>query len=76
MDIITEIHSNLTKDEAYKLMERGHKICHEYYSDDEYLTVKNGIIYDENGYKMGTKHDEFWSRIQKWETGWMTTNAR
>lgn len=72
----TEIHSNVSKEEAYKLMEQGYEICHEYYSDDECLKIRDGVIYDENDYRMGTKHDEFWSKRQIWKTGWMTTNAR
>lgn len=76
MDIRTELHSNVSKDEAYRLMEQGHKICHEYYGDEEYLRMKDGIIYDENGYSLGTKQGNFWNSIQKWQTGWMTINAR
>ena len=72
----TEIHSNVSKEEAYKLMEQGHKITHEYYTDEEYLCMKNGVIYDESGYRMGTKRDRFWAIDQRWESGWMTVNAR
>jgi hypothetical protein len=75
MDTRTEIHTGISKDEAYKLMEQGHKIAHDYYSDNEFLRMKDGIIYDESGYRMGTKNDEFWSKIQKWETGWRTFNG-
>lgn len=70
-----EIHTSISKEEAYKLMEQGHKIAHDYYSDDEFLRMKDGVIYDENGYRMGTKDSEFWSKIQKWETGWRTFNG-
>ena len=75
MDKRTEIHTGISKEEAYKLMEQGYKISHDYYSDDEFLCMKNGFIYDENGYRMGTKDSEFWSKIQKWETGWRTFNG-
>ena len=74
MDTRTEIHTEITKEEAYKLMEQGYKISQRYYSDDEFLVMKNGIIYDEKGYRMGTKNDEFWLKIQEWETGWKTFN--
>lgn len=76
MEKRAEIHSGLTKEQAYNLMLEGHKICHEYYADDEYLYMMGSIIYDENGYNMGNYMDDFWQKIQKWETGWMTTNAR
>jgi hypothetical protein len=70
-----EMPTGISKDEAYKLMEQGRKIAHEYYSDNEFLIMKYGIIYDENGYSMGTKKDMFWSKIQKWETGWRTFDS-
>lgn len=66
------IHTNITKEEAYKLMEQGHKVCHEYYSGGEYLYLRNGRIYDENNYDMGTRFDPFWEVYQKWPTGWAT----
>lgn len=69
-----EIHTDLTKQQAYKLMEQGHKIAHEYYADDEFLHMKQGVIYDEKGYRMGSKYDEFWTKYQKFETGWKTYN--
>jgi hypothetical protein len=75
MDKRTEIHTGVSKEDAYELMMQGHKIRHEYYTDDEYLYMKNGIIYDENEYRMGYGHEEFWQRIQKWEMGWSTING-
>ena len=68
------MHTNVSKEEAFKLMEQGNKICHDYYDDDEYLYMRNSVIYDENGYRMGRKSGEFWAKIQKWETGWNTFN--
>ena len=68
-----DIHTDLTKDEAYEMMVAGHKISHEYYTDEEYLTIdKNGVIYDEKGIKMGTKNDSFWRKNQHWPNGWRT----
>jgi len=66
----TETNINLTKEEAYQLMEQGHKIAHKYYEDDEFIYMKDGVIFDENGYSMGTKSDVFWREIQKWGSGW------
>ena len=76
MDIREEIHTGLTKEQAYELMEKGAMIAHEYYADDEYLYMVNGIIMDENGYHMGNSLGDFWQNRQKWKTGWMTANAR
>lgn len=70
-----DIHTGLTKEQAYELMEKGHKISHEFYTDNEHLKMRDGIIYDENNYRMGTKNDEFWIKYQKWETGWRTFNG-
>jgi hypothetical protein len=72
----TEIHQNISKDDAYKLMEQGHRITHQYFADNEYLVMSNGIIYDELGYPLGTKYDDFWAKRQKWQTGWSTTNGK
>ena len=71
----TEIHTGISKDEAYKLMEQGYKITHDCYLDEEFLQMKNGVIYDEAGYPLGTKSDIFWSKMQRWETGWRTLNS-
>ena len=49
MDTRTEIHTGLSLEAAYKLMEQGHKIAHDYYSDNEFLRMKDGVIYDESG---------------------------
>jgi len=71
-----EIHTDITKEEAYQLMLKGHSISHEYYTDDEYLYMKGLTIYGDNGYNMGDKQGKFWSIIQKCETGWCTLNGR
>jgi len=75
MEKRTEIHTGLTKEQAYSLMIEGHKISHEYYADDEYLYMIGTSIYDENGYHMGNYMDDFWQKRQKWETGWRTFNG-
>ena len=75
MDKRLEIHTGITKEQAYTLMLEGHKIAHKYYADDEYLYMIGGTIYDENGYNMGNYMDEFWNARQKWEFGWRTFNG-
>lgn len=75
MDKRTEIHTEITKEEAYNLMLKGYRIAHQYYTSDEYLYMIGKVIYDENGYVMGSCVGKFWQKIQKWETGWRTFNG-
>ena len=42
----------MNKIEAIEAMKQGHKVTHEWFSNDEYIYMKNGEIYDENDYKM------------------------
>ena len=75
-DIRTEIHTGLTKSEAYKLMEKGHKVRMEYFVDGEYLTLDiNGIIRDEKGCGMGKIDGQYWGRICDKAKHWMTING-
>ncbi len=60
----------MNKEEAYNAMLEGHKVAHEYYTDDEFIYMIGASIYDEEGYYMGHYCDEFWSIYQKWPTGW------
>lgn len=49
----------MTKSEAIKAMQEGHKVSHYYFTDDEWITMENGLIVTEDGYKH--KPEEFWS---------------
>ena len=61
----------MTKTEALQAMKDGKRVSHYYYTQDEFLSMdKNGHIYTEEGYDMGTEKSEFWVFIQKWEDGW------
>lgn len=64
--------SNLTKKEAYDAMTEGHRVRHRFYGDEEYIFIDldTGKIKDEQGYDLGSSHDEFWAKYQKWERGW------
>lgn len=64
--------TGLTKDQALREMQGGAKIRHHYYTEREFLYMKEGVIYDENNYVMGTPSDHFWQNIQKWADGWET----
>lgn len=64
--------TNLTRDEALTALIDGHKVTHQSFTDDEFIRMEEGIIYDENGYNMGTVCEEFMNirRGGNWETGW------
>lgn len=64
----------MTKLQATEALREGKKISHRHYSDDEFIHMIDGIIYDENGYVMGGEKDEFWSKMQKWEAEWFIKN--
>ena len=56
----------MTKDEAIVQMKNGNKVKHYLFSDDEFIYMKDGSIYDENNYLMECKDAhgndiDFWS---------------
>lgn len=59
----------MNKKEAWKLLESGEKITHNFFLDNEYLYMEEGKVYTEDGYKVT---QEFWALRQDpaWETGW------
>ena len=62
----------LTKSEAYQKMLDGFRVRHQYYGEEEYVFInQQGKFETEDGCKHGYPDDEFWSEIQKWETGWV-----
>ena len=42
----------MNKIEAIEAMKQGHKVTHEWFTDEEYIYMIDGEIYDENDYKM------------------------
>lgn len=55
----------MTKNQAYKSMQEGNKVCNEHYSPEEYVFInENGLIQAEDGCVMGTTKDEFWAIYQ------------
>lgn len=58
------------REEAIKLLKKGYKIRHKYYSDNEYIYMKDGIIYSEEDYDMGGLDGEFWTKYQTFQDGW------
>lgn len=60
----------MSKDEAIEVMKLGAKVTHQYFSIDEWITMKKGLIVTEEGYAVNP--EEFWSyrTDEYWETGW------
>lgn len=68
----------MTKDEAIKQMANGRRVKHYLFSEDEFIFMVNGSIYDENDYKM--EHTDangnlidFWTdrTNEQWLDGWI-----
>jgi len=62
----------MTKQEAYKAMEDGHKVTHEWFSFDEYVYIKDDKMYTEDGYRF----EDGWEdrKTDDWQTGWRIFN--
>ena len=52
---------DLTKDEAFELMKKGHKVGREYFGSNEYVYLDNGIMLFEDGVSAYT---EWWNEIE------------
>ena len=59
----------MTKEDALKVLEFGHKITHRLFVDGEYLYRKDDTTYTEDGFPV---MDEFWEIRDTpiWETDW------
>lgn len=64
----------MTKNEAYVAMEQGKKITHEFFDDNEFLYMKNGTIYMENGCRFNNREDGYdgWEdrNSESFQTNW------
>jgi len=62
----------MTRAEAYQAMIDGEKVTHKYFGDNEYLYMIAQNIYTEDGFDMGTIHDEFWRwrNTKPFDDGW------
>jgi len=56
----------MSKQEAIQAMQDGHKVTHRFFSSDEFIYMKNGIIYDESNYEM----NKFW--IYRFSEDWIS----
>lgn len=64
----------MTKDEALEKMKQGFKVSNEYFTSDEFLYMKNGVITSEDGYNF---NDWFFNirPVEAWKlTGWRIYN--
>ena len=67
---MNKIFYNLDKASAENALMKGFKVCHVNYLPNEYLTMREGLIFSEENYCFGTFQDEFWKKLQPWEMGW------
>lgn len=58
----------MDKEQAIEAMKQGKKLTHNYFSNDEWITIENNIIISEDG----VKHHNFWGirNSESWKTGW------
>jgi len=49
----------MNKSEAYKAMEQGKKITHMYFDSNEFLYIKDGVMYEENNNKFDHREDGY-----------------
>ena len=60
----------MNKDKALELMRKGEKLTHQWFSSDEWITEKDGILEFEDGCKCD--HKLFWQDRDdaSWTYGW------
>jgi hypothetical protein len=63
----------MTRDEALQAMKYGCKVTHNYFTDEEFIYMKDRNIFSEEGYDFGGIYDEFWyekSKNEGFVDGW------
>lgn len=60
----------LTKEEAIQAMQKGKKVTHKYFNEDEYIFIEGEFFVGDDGIKLNEK--EFWlsHRGYEWLTDW------
>ncbi len=60
----------MTKQEAIAAMQNGNKVTHRYFSSEEWITIEDGRILTEDGYR--THEYMFWSDRTSpfWDNDW------
>lgn len=61
--------NNLTKLQALEALNQGKKISHVYFTDDEYVYLKDGSLTDEQGIELTENIDRFFD-ARPWNDGW------
>ena len=63
----------MTREEALQAMKYGCKVTHKYFTDDEFIYMKDHNIFSEEDYDFGSVFGEFWqekSRNENFDDGW------
>ena len=62
--------NEMSKDDLLSFMQKGNKVTHRHFSDDEWMTFDNGKLLFEDGVRCGWT--EFWKYRKKigMEKGW------
>lgn len=60
----------MNKAEAIEAMKAGKKITHEYFSGDEWMTMENGKILTEEGYRHSANEFWFFRTAEGWQQGY------
>lgn len=60
----------MTKDEAISKMKLGKRITHTSFTDSEFITIVNGMIVDEKGYKFEIDDFFYYRQNAVFDTGW------
>lgn len=70
LEVSNKIKGKMSKDEAIQQMLRGEKVTHTYFSDKEWITMEEGKVLTEEGYKFPPS--DFWKYKQhpNFDKGW------
>ena len=60
----------MTKEEAIKAMSEGKKVRHRYFSFDEWMTMKDGMIVLEDGVICPPQEFWQWRTDSRWDDGY------
>lgn len=55
----------MNREEARKQMQEGHKVTHKSFTTKEYLYIKNGVVYSEEGYDFSETFEQY-----RFDDGW------
>ena len=66
----------MNKNEAQQSLLQGNKLTHPFFTPDEFIEVKDGYIYTEEGYSAGHFGNRFWQDKtgEYWDKDWTLFN--